>query len=149
MQAIITAIAVKHQLPLDRVGASMRLDQPGYQRLCIEVIGRNQISVAHYADINGDLVHDPEIVFFTDPRTQQWLPIAIGQVFGGWRETARLMRDASAVLAFEPYRQADIADFAESTWAPNLRAQGWIDVATPTRIDRAEPDPTDEQRLAA
>ena len=133
MQQIITEIATKHGVQLDRVGAYLRLDQPGYDRLSIEVIGPHQVSVAHYFEQHGDLIHDPEIVFWTGGET--WTPIAIGQVLGNWREVAWIATDGSRLRAIQPAGQANVARFA-TTWAANLRRQGWLDIAQPTRVIR-------------
>src|SRR5881275_2330775 len=46
---------------------AMKIEVPGYMRLCIEYIGegpRGQaaISIAHYFEQNGDLCKDPDVV---------------------------------------------------------------------------------------
>lgn len=78
MQAVIEQLASKHSLDLSKTGEHIRLDLPGYDRLCIEHIGGHLVSVAHYYEHNSDLVPDPEIVFFTDP-VWGWMPIEITQ----------------------------------------------------------------------
>ncbi|MDP9312663.1 MAG: hypothetical protein M3R24_17550 [Chloroflexota bacterium] len=124
MQAIVTAIATKHNLDLQCIGAHLRLTMPNFDRLVIEVIGRNQVSVAHYFEQHGDLVADPEIVFFTG--ADGWYPIEITQVFGSYQKVAWLTADQTAIDRFLPLAQREVATFA-TLWARNIRAQGWLE----------------------
>jgi hypothetical protein len=59
----IRAVAAARGLDLSKVGSHARIDNPPYMPLCIEVIGPNLISIAHYGLQNGDLMADPEMVF--------------------------------------------------------------------------------------
>ncbi len=131
MQQIIEKLAEKHGCDLSYREAHLRLDMPGYDRLSIERIGPNQISVAHYFEQNGDLIADPEVVFFTG--ATEWIPIAIGQVLGGWREVAWLKPDGSAVDRYLPLAQKEVANFANG-WGRAIAKQGWLDRATVTKI---------------
>jgi len=128
MQTIISKIAAKHGVDLSKVGAHLTLTMPGYDRLAIETIGVNQISLAHYFQQNGDLIADPEIVFYTG--YGPWVPIALSLVITGWREVARLSADGSQVTHVALAAQADAASLARM-WAKNLREQGWLEKATP------------------
>ncbi len=87
----------------------------------------NQISVAHYYEENGDLIADPEIVFYVTP--MGWFPIAVGMC-RTWREYAR--PTAGGGLAFNNLwaikAQEDLAKFAD-TWASNIARQGYIKIA--------------------
>jgi hypothetical protein len=58
----------------------IRLEVPGFMRLVIEYIGRSprgcdMVSVAHYGELNGDPMRDPEIVF--EIAAGQWHPVSI------------------------------------------------------------------------
>jgi hypothetical protein len=128
MQSIIGKIAAKHGVELTKVGSHLTLTMPGYDRLAIETVGVNQVSVAHYFEQNGDLIADPEIVFFTG--YGPWVPIALSLVVSGWREVARLSADGSELAYVELAAQADAASLARM-WAKNLREQGWLERATP------------------
>src|ERR671932_1673512 len=88
MQQVIEQLAAKHTVDLKRTGAYLRLEMPGFDRLSIENIGRHRISVAHYFEQNGDLVADPEIVFYTCELG--WYPVEITQVWSGWQQIANL-----------------------------------------------------------
>lgn len=79
-----------------------------YMRLVIEVIGKEEVSVAHLFTQNGDAMRDPEIVFGV-----HWLPIEITQ-------------DPVGV-----YRRADPGYYLRGVmpladmWAMNIRQQGF------------------------
>lgn len=138
MKAVITNLAAKHNIDLTQRGAHLRLDMPGYDRLCFEHIGFNRISVAHYFELNGDLVAEPDIVFFVAP-TGEWIPITISQSLTGWREYAQLNDDSTAVVRYHRHAQQDLAEFAE-LWADNLRDQGWLEQGVRFRPEREAGD---------
>lgn len=79
-----------------------------YMRLVIEVVGKEQVSVAHYYTQNGDAMRDPEIVFGV-----RWLPIEITQ-------------DPVGI-----YRRSDPGYYLRGVvglahmWAMNIRYQGF------------------------
>ena len=123
MQQVIGQLAAKHTVDLTRTGAYLRLEMPNFDRLSIENIGQHRVSVAHYFEQHGDLVADPEIVFYTCD--QGWYPIEITQVWGGWRPAARL-EATGHIEAVNLRGQAEVARFA-TTWARNIQAQGWLE----------------------
>lgn len=129
MQEMVTALAAKHGLDLKERGAYLRLDMPHYDRLVIEVLHENLVSVAQiYEPRPGVTLADPGIVFFTGG--PQWVPVEIGQRIGGYRIYAVLSEDLDDILSVLPREQADLASFAEM-WADNIRDQGWLDEGVP------------------
>lgn len=155
MKAVISQLAARYELDLTQRGTHLRLDMPGYDRLCVEHIGYQRISVAHYFEINGDLVAEPDIVFWVDTQGN-WIPLEISQSLTGWRVYAELNATATAIVQIRPQAQRSLAEFAE-LWAQNLRAQGWLHEATLTRSSAPSaksvwPHPTvaepDEEELA-
>ena len=103
------------------------IENGSYQPLVIEawdspIRGEGRrISVAHYFESNGDLVPDPEV----EIRDDGW-PIELSQVLGytqvtGYREDGTLL--------FAPQSRQDVLHFLDDTWAPNLRAQHFIEAA--------------------
>jgi hypothetical protein len=65
---------------------SIRLEVPGFMWLVIEHIGTGPrggelVSVAHYGELNGDPMRDPEIVF--EVAGGQWHPVSIQQDYLG------------------------------------------------------------------
>lgn len=125
MKEEIEKLALKHEVPLAQVGDHFRLDMRYYDRLCVEKIGVNRISVAHYFEMNGDLVPDPDIVFFVQD-SGDWCPIGINQSIGGWRSYVKMTPDGAGIEACDTVGQAELADFAE-IWAQNLADQGWLE----------------------
>lgn len=126
MKHVIETLAKLHEIDLTQKGAHFRLDMPGYDRLCVENIGLNRVAVTHYFEQNGDLVQDPEVVFFVGDENLGWVPIGVTQVIGGWRTYARVAPDGSKIVAYRKAAQASLADFAEM-WAQNIEDQGWLE----------------------
>ncbi|MEA5512252.1 hypothetical protein VB715_20995 [Crocosphaera sp. UHCC 0190] len=82
------------------------------------------ISVAHYQEINGDLVADPDIsfkIYHLTENQQSWIPLEIRQVMA-WRTVSYL--ENNKIVRFSPKGQKEIASFC-SMWADNLKSQGW------------------------
>jgi hypothetical protein len=75
--------------------------------------------------MNGDLVAEPDIVFFVDS-TGIWFPISISQSLTGWREYAQLNDLGIAIARCQPQAQKDLAEFAEM-WAQNIKDQRWLE----------------------
>jgi hypothetical protein len=123
MQRIITALADKHGVKLTHVAAHLGLHLPGYERLVIETIGPQQISVAHYFEQNGDLIADPDVVFFTGYGV--WVPIEITHPYGRTLRYATLNADGSQLCRIQVAAQASLAGFTEQ-WARNLKHQEWL-----------------------
>jgi len=125
MHDIITKLAKKHGLDLLAPEAHLRLEMEPYEPLVIEKIGPHLVSVAHYYEQGGDLVADPDVVFFTGHG--EWLAIEITQgPPGGWVRYARLSDDGQDITQVERRGQADLAQFV-NLWASNLEAQGWLE----------------------
>jgi hypothetical protein len=129
MAKVITQIAKKHGLDLAASEAHLRLEMPGYDRLVIEKIGRNLVSVAHYYEINGDLVAEPDVVFFIGKG--HWIPIEITQSLTGYSRYGLLTEDGSDLEAISRKGVEDLTDFTEM-WATNLEDQGWLEAGERT-----------------
>lgn len=125
MQRVIGAIAAKHALNLDDVGARLCLEMEGYDRLSIEVLDVNRISVSHTYAVAGRRIPDPDIEFVTSAN-HTWIPIAITQALGGLRIYAELAEDGSRFVRIHSRGQAELAQFAE-LWARNILDQGWLE----------------------
>jgi len=98
----------------------VRFDKPGYQRLVIERHDE-MISVAHYFELNGDLIADPDI----ELHYPSWVPTAITQAFFGYR-TKFIERDGKTYVDTRFHKQ--VSKFL-TLWARNLKAQGWAEGA--------------------
>jgi hypothetical protein len=108
----------------------IRLEAPGFMRLVIEHVGIGPrggalVSVAHYGELNGDLMRDPEIVF--EVADGQWQPVSIQQDYvGSYREAVFIGADGKVYV--RPDEVRDIAAFAR-IWDRNLKHQGFVDAA--------------------
>lgn len=94
----------------------VRLDMPNYDRLVIERQGET-IIVGHYFEQNGDLMADPEI----ELHFPTWVPTAITQILGGRR--AKFVERGSQTFVDTRFHD-EVTSFL-STWAENIKGQGW------------------------
>lgn len=108
---------------LATVGAHRRYDRsPGvYVPLSVECIGPNQYSLAHYIEMNGDLVADPEMVFWRAPATGEFFPLYLRQVLGE-STSATVTEDGTGWLAADRRLQVQHAAFADM-WLRNIARQ--------------------------
>jgi hypothetical protein len=139
MQEVIAQLARRHGLDLTQPGAGLRLDMQGFDRLMIEGVGENLVSVAHYFEQKGKLIADPKIVFFTG--ASGWVPIEITQALGGHRICAVLSSNGQEVALVNSLDQMSLALFAED-WAHNIEIQGWLE-------DAEKWDPCDPSKVQA
>src|SRR3712207_3067994 len=117
MRQVIEALATKHEVNLSEVGASLRLDMPGYDSLYIQTMAPTLISVAHRFEAQGVLVPDPEVLFFT--KGTKWIAIDITQSIGGNRTYAQLSEDGTRIVNYYKTAQAHLASFVK-IWAQNI-----------------------------
>jgi hypothetical protein len=90
-----------------------------FMRVCLEWIAPDQLSVAHYYEQNGDLMADPEMLFFRGA-DGNWYPIYYKQD-GLGIEQVSAERDGDG-WRVAPRVQADHASFANQ-WMRNIRTQ--------------------------
>ena len=121
--AVMKEIAAAHAIDLGHVGDYLHLENPPWMALSIEVIGEHLVSVAHYGHMNGDVMADPEMVFYTNTLDGAWVPVSFRNDYVGSYRVATVMTH-SEVASFYPHEQADQASFA-NTWARNIREQGF------------------------
>ena len=125
MRQVIQELAAKHEVNLSEVGASLRLDMPGYDPLYIQRSGPTLIRVAHRFEAQGLLVADPEVLFFTGYGVK-WIAIDITQSVGGTRTYAQLNEEGTRIVRYHKTGQAHFADFVK-IWAQNIQEQGWLE----------------------
>ncbi len=136
IQEIVAAAGQAEQLTQRGPHFTLRLENPPYVPLTIEawdspIPGEGRrISVAHYFEQEGDLVPDPEV----EIRDNGW-PIELSQ-----RSfyTQVSWYDSTDRMMFFLQAKREALDFLNHTWAPNLRAQRFIDAARKLAEQRAE-----------
>lgn len=107
---------------------SLKIDNPPFMPLVIEawdspIMGENRrISVAHYLEQAGDLIPDPEV----EIRDDGW-PIELSQ--RAFYTQVTTYSGDGLTLSFAPQAKRSVLHFLDNTWAPNLRAQRFIEAA--------------------
>ena len=113
----------------------LRLENPPFMRLVIEVIGgpypngAYELSIAHYSEQNGDAMRDPEITFLVVPAEQctTWTPLTFENSYLGCYQVVAQVTPAGLVEARDPTLMRDLRDFA-TQWDRNLKQQGFMAV---------------------
>jgi hypothetical protein len=113
----------------------LRLENPPFMRLVIEVIGgpypngAYEVSVAHYAEQNGDAMRDPEITFLVVPAEQgtTWTPLTFENSYLSCYQVVASVSSAGLIEPREPALMRDLRDFA-TQWDRNLKQQGFMAV---------------------
>jgi hypothetical protein len=120
---IIQDIATAYGMDLTADFNHLRLERTHYQPLVIEKLGSNIISVAHYREMNCDLIPDPDVSFriYNVKGKDFWLPLEIRQILG---EQVVSEFDGEKLVRYSSKGQKNIASFC-SMWANNLVAQEW------------------------
>ncbi len=92
-----------------------------YMALCVETTHNNCMSVAHYGEQNGDLMRDPDMVFWRSPEGE-WFPVSFQNDYAGVYHESVVEWVDGVPRSFKPRMQADQAKFAEM-WMMNLVEQ--------------------------
>jgi hypothetical protein len=94
-------------------------NDPTYMPLAIEIIGKNRLSICHYGELNGDLMRDPEMVFYK--KNNDWFPIYFRNDWLGIEEFS-CSEKQGCLVANNEKQQQDQAEFA-NTWLLNIEDQ--------------------------
>lgn len=105
---------------------------PGFMPVCIEIVltiseSEEHVSIAHYGQENGDLMRDPEIVFYHDRKEGKAYAMNYrndygGMYFAGVEETSILPDDSGRPWKTNQIRQKKHTEFAE-LWLKNIKKQ--------------------------
>jgi hypothetical protein len=126
-----TAIFRKLTENMKKVGDHRKWDNANgsFMAVCVEIIGRTGlgplVSIAHYYVQNGDMMRDPDVVFVIGA-DQEVYPISYRQDGMGIYQEAAIVEDGKWNV--RPKMQADICDFCDETWFPNLNEQQQLGV---------------------
>ncbi len=113
----------------------LRLENPTFMRLVIEVIGgpypngAYELSIAHYSEQNGDAMRDPEITFLVVPAEQSttWTPLTFENSYlGAYQVVAEVSREGLIKVKQSPWMK-ELRDFANQ-WNMILKHQGFVEV---------------------
>jgi len=129
MQQVIEKLARSAGVDLSQAGAHFTIYNEPFMRLAVERLDANRVSVAHYfEDQWGDLIQDPDVVFYTN--VTGWYPYQIQDTLC-FRNYADF-DDEGHPKSYRPRGQADLFSFC-TLWANNISRQGFYD-ATDIRI---------------
>jgi hypothetical protein len=106
----------------------VRITVDGYMPLVAEEIGpsaegRRLVALAHTGVQNGDVMHDPEIVFEFHAFGAE--PISFRNDYVGAHDEVYAYDDAGRRTGVYAKRRAELVSFAR-IWFRNLRAQGFL-----------------------
>ena len=102
------------------VGAAT--DGRPYKRLCVERIGVNLYSLAHYGEMNGDAMRDPEMTFLLGA-DGRWYPVYFRNDYVGREDEAADVDPIVGTWTWtRPRMQASMVEFA-TLWLGNLAEQ--------------------------
>ena len=112
----------------------LRLENPPFMRLVIEVIGgpypsgAYEVSVAHYAEQNGDAMRDPEITFLVAPSAEGtiWTPLTFENSYLGAYQMVAEVNSEGLIEVKHSQAMNDLRDFANQ-WDINLKEQGFLE----------------------
>jgi hypothetical protein len=94
-------------------------NDPTYIPVTIEIVGVNQLSLCHYGELNGDLMRDPEMIFYK--QNDDWYPIYFRNDWMGIEEFSCQITNEQFLIENEVW-QHDQAEFA-NTWLMNIQQQ--------------------------
>ncbi|GHV10262.1 hypothetical protein FACS189485_23260 [Spirochaetia bacterium] len=94
-----------------------------YTPLSIEIIEKNQLSICHYGEQNGDLMRDPEMVFYKNT-TGEYSPIYFRNDYLGIEEFS--VRIDGKNITCDDTLQNEHTEFA-NLWIKNIAIQQEIE----------------------
>jgi len=114
----------------DANGGAVKLDGGSMMDLCVEKIGTARFgrhgeivplySFAHYGELNGDAMRDPDVVLFRGPDLN-WYPVSYrNDYLGKYDECSMFDYDGKGNFGWRPALARSIAVFV-GTWAENMK----------------------------
>jgi hypothetical protein len=94
-------------------------NDPTFIPLTIEIIAKNQLSICHYGESNGDLMRDPEMIFYR--QNDDWFPIYFRNDWVGVEEFSGTVTQGQVMINNEEHQQ-DQTEFA-NLWLLNIEGQ--------------------------
>jgi hypothetical protein len=96
-----------------------KIDNSDFMAVIIEKLPDNSVSVAHYGKLNGDLMADPEMVFWLND--DEWYPCYYLNHYAFVEQNAVQFQDGKP-SAIKRELQKDMVDFANG-WLRNIKEQ--------------------------
>lgn len=116
---------------LKTAGQGFRLEQPNFLPLVVETLGSSMVSIAHYGEMNGDAMRDPDIEFWVardeSGKPSKFHPISYRNDYLGVMQEVVVDWKNGKPATFKPALQNSIMGFVR-VWANNFYNQGWTTV---------------------
>jgi hypothetical protein len=96
-----------------------KIDNSDFMAVVIESLPNNSVSVAHYGELNGDLMADPEMLFWQNDN--EWYPYYYLNHYAGV-ERYSIQFSSGKPSAINRESQKDMAEFANE-WMRNIKDQ--------------------------
>lgn len=119
-------------------GDSAKIDNAGgaFMALHVDCIAPSFYRLAHYFTQNGDLMSDPEVIFWRSPLADEpgfgpakaWVPTEIIMHATGYRRVAVNFDENNQPESFAPRVARDLASFCNA-WVKNIKRQQNIKVS--------------------
>ena len=111
-----------------------RLDNnPAFMAVSLEILPGDLLSVCHYAEQNGDLMRDPEIVYWR--HDGEYYPQEVTMDFCGRYSRCLIFDGAGRPQRYNPAEMKDLALFT-ADWMKNIELQQKLTITPrPARID--------------
>lgn len=91
-----------------------------YMPLSVEILPDSQISLCHYGKQNGDLMRDPEMVFWKD-QNGDYFPIYFRNDYAGFEDLSAEIKE-NKIFCCNEKRQSGQVEFA-NIWMKNIQYQ--------------------------
>lgn len=101
-------------------GQARKLVRDSYMDVCVQDLGDNKVSVAHYFKQNGDMVPDPDMVFLKIPHLGVWVSVSYQDAYK--YNEAVVVKDGKADGIY-PRKCKEMKSFADM-WMKNIKEQG-------------------------
>jgi len=127
IQRLIQGIAKRAGVDLHQPGAYVKVERKPYMPLVIEGLGNSEVAVGHFYVQNGDVIYDPEVVFFTGYEDTPaklgggWIPLTIQHPPPCGRHVYG-KHDGQELTHLNGRGQRDLATFVNQ-WTRNLKMQ--------------------------
>ena len=111
-------------LGLLNVKSHVKIKNDPYMPLCVEWVGKNQLSIAHYYEQNGDLMADPEMTLEIHPDLNMVEVLTYTQHGLGIFKEVYTYDDNGKKLGVKLNMKRELNNFL-GMWLKNLKDQGF------------------------
>jgi hypothetical protein len=107
----------------EQIHCRIDLAQGRFMPVIVEEIEKNRYSLAHYGEVNGDLMADPDMTFWFSPERKIYAASYRNDYMGVDRQALEF--EGGKPVVFDHAAQREMTDFANQ-WLRNIAAQQGI-----------------------